>query len=127
MQGANLDNYYQYSTDCVNSFANTKDDWFFFRQLSHYWYIDTSTGIPINTTASFGNKTLNFTGLLGTNFADSLPKCYESFYSVYTYEHTRWQDFDSWVYYIEAFLFNLMSKANNFLQYFTKVNTYMTH
>ena len=86
---------------------------------------------PNNTIvyeASFTNKTLNFTKLIGTNFADSLMACVRFGDSIVSYESMRWYTYDnSTGRFIEGFLFNLMGSANEFLKYFDRTEAYMNH
>ena len=61
---------------------------------------------------------MNFTKLLAMNFADSLPNCYLFSESVWNFENLRWTSFDgSAGMFIEAFLFNIMASADEFLKY----------
>jgi hypothetical protein len=75
----------------------------------------------------FVNKTLNLTKLIAENFADSLPNCFEFIESIYYWEKNRWIGFGSSTgLFLEAFLFNMMSKADNFLEYFDKTKKFMS-
>ena len=76
LKGSTLDQYYEFTDECTYSYVYTRDDWFFFNRLRQLEEIDNTTGIPEFTRPSFANKTLNFTALIGANFADSLPNCY---------------------------------------------------
>ena len=70
---------------------------------------------------------MNFTKLLAMNFADSLPNCYLFSESVWSFESLRWVSFDnSTGMFIEAFLFNIMASADEFLKYFDKQEVYMS-
>ena len=70
---------------------------------------------------------MNFTKLLAMNFADSLPNCYLFSESVWNFENLRWTSFDgSAGMFIEAFLFNIMASADEFLKYFDKQEVYMS-
>ena len=49
---------------------------------------------------------LNFTGLLGGNFATSLPYCYQFYKSIIDTEKTRFESYDGLGEIMIAFLFN---------------------
>lgn len=128
IKGSEMDKYYNNTSTCFFSYVATRDDWFYFGKLRAYEVTDNSTGTPITLTPSFTNKTLNFTKLLGTNFADSLPWCFRYADSIKYYEDTRWQTYDrSPGRFIEGFLFNMMGSANEFLKYFDKTEIYMNN
>jgi len=101
------------------------DDYFWFQKLLNY----TVPPELLNYEEQPGiiNKTMNLTKLLAMNFADSLPNCYLFSESVYTFENLRWDSFDgSLGLFIEAFLFNIMASADEFLKYFDKQEVYMS-
>lgn len=79
-------------------------------------------------TPSFQNKTLNFTKLISTNFADALPNCFRYTDSVYYFEKDRWITYNnSTGQFLEGFLFNMMGSANEFLKYFDKTEIYLNN
>lgn len=96
LKGAEMDNYYNNSETCFLSYVATRDDAFYYNQLRKWEYVDTTD--PNNTVvykASFTNKTLNFTKMLGTNFADSLMACFRFGDSIVEYEKNRWYTYDN--------------------------------
>lgn len=112
--GLNLAAFYQYSDVCFESLIYTLDDWAFFR--------NNLTLNQRSNNQSFLSPILNITGLIGDNFADSIPNCYQFFSSVNTVESARWVKFNkSWLNLILAFLFNQMGNALEFQQIFERI------
>jgi len=64
---------------------------------------------------------LNFTGLIGSNFATSLPYCYQFYTSVKTTETERFNSYSGWGDIMIAFLFNQMGNALEFQQKFENI------
>ena len=97
--GLNLAAFYQYSDVCFDSLIYTLDDWAYFR--------NNITLFQRYDNQSLLSPFLNITGLIGDNFADSIPNCYQFIDSINTVESARWIKFNkSWLNLILAFLFN---------------------
>ena len=95
--GLKLDNWYKYSSDCLDSLISTIDDKDYFqRNLTLYSGAGENLLHPI----------LNLTGLIGSNLADSLPLCYQFGSNVVSVEKTRYNSFSGWGDLILAFVFN---------------------
>jgi hypothetical protein len=65
--GLKLDDWYDFSTDCINNLIFTIDDKDYFSNNRTLYQAAGETWI---------HPLLNFTGAVGGNFADSLPYCY---------------------------------------------------
>lgn len=68
MIGLKLDDFYQYSTDCINDLVYTVDD---------KDYLSNNRTLRASANESWIHPLLNFTGALGGNFASALPNCYQ--------------------------------------------------
>ncbi len=100
--GLALDTFYEYSDDCLNSLVYTVND---------YDYLRNNMTLYKSANENFIHPLLNFTGLLGSNLADSLPNCYQFLDSVKTVETTRFDSYSGWGDIAIAFLFNQMGNA----------------
>ena len=79
--GLNLAAFYQYSDVCFDSLIYTLDDWAYFR--------NNITLYQRSNNQSILSPFLNITGLIGDNFADSIPNCYQFVDSINTVESAR--------------------------------------
>jgi hypothetical protein len=103
--GLKLDDFYDYSTDCLDSSIYTIDD---------KDYFANNRTLRVQEGENWVHPLLNFTGALGGNFADALPNCYQFWDSVKTNEKERYDSFDGWGDIMIAFLFNQMGNALEF-------------
>jgi hypothetical protein len=110
--GLKLDDWYTNSTNCINSFVYTIDD---------KDYFSNNRTLYKQANESWINPWLNFTGLIGSNFATSLPYCYQFYTSVKTTETERFNSYSGWGDIMIAFLFNQMGNALEFQQKFENI------
>lgn len=96
--GLKLDDFYQYSSECLNDLV---------------WVLDDRDYFSNNRTlgASWGNESwihpiLNLTGAIGGHFADAVPNCYQFGVDVRETESERFNSYSGWGDIIIAFLFN---------------------
>lgn len=99
MIGLKLDDWYTNSTNCLNSLVYTIDD-------KDYFSNNRTLYKQPEYSETWINPWLNFTGLIGSNFATSLPYCYQFYTSVKTTESERFQSYSGWGDIMIAFLFN---------------------
>ena len=95
--GLKLDDWYTNSTNCINSVVYTIDDKDYFSNNRTLYKTEGEGKIE---------PWLNFTGLLGCNFATSLPYCYQFYSSIITTEKTRFESYNGLGDIMIAFLFN---------------------
>lgn len=95
--GLKLDSFYDYSSDCIDSIVFTLDD---------KAYLSNNRTTYRAANESWIHPILNFTLLLGTNFADTLPNCYEFLASVKEVEVARYDSYEGVGDILIAFLFN---------------------
>ena len=110
--GLKLDDWYTNSTNCINSMVFTVDD---------NDYLSNNRTLYKEQNETWINPWLNFTGLVGSNFATSLPYCYQFFTSIRTTEQERFESYNGWGDIMIAFLFNQMGNALEFQQKFTNI------
>lgn len=79
--------------------------------MNDYDYLRNNMTLYHSANENFIHPLLNFTGLIGSNFADSLPNCYQFADSVKTVETTRYDSYSGWGDIAIAFLFNQMGNA----------------
>ena len=85
--GLKLDDWYTNSTNCINAGVYTIDD---------KDYFSNNRTLYKNANESWINPWLNFTGLIGSHFATSLPYCYQFYTSVKTTETERFNSYSGW-------------------------------
>lgn len=105
--GLKLEDFYEYSDDCLNSFIFMVDD--------IYYFDNNVTLVERNATEGGFHMYLNLTHLIGGKASEIPPYCYKFMNSVYQVEESRWEAFEKdWGEFFLAFLFNLMGNALNF-------------
>jgi len=92
-----LDDFYDFSTDCINSLIYSVDD---------KDYFENNRTLREQEGENWIHPVLNFTGALGGNFADALPNCYQFYDSIKETEKERYDSFEGWGDIMIAFLFN---------------------
>ena len=113
--GLKLDDFFEYSDDCLNAFIFLVDD---------VYYLDNNmTLVAKNATENLWHVYLNITHMIGGKGSEIPPQCYRFGNSVYKREDARWQRFGKdWGNFFLALLFNLMGNALNFQQRFANIN-----
>lgn len=112
--GLKLNDFFEYSDDCLNAFIFLVDD---------AYYLDNNiTLVNKNKTEDMWHVYLNVTHMIGGKGSEIPPQCYRLGDSVYKREDARWQRFSQdWGNFFLALLFNLMGNALNFQQRFANV------
>lgn len=95
--GLKLDDWYTNSTNCLNALISTVDD---------KDYLSRNRTLNKKEGGDWKGPFLNFTGLIGGNFATSLPYCFQFQDSVTVVERERYNSFNGWGDIMVAFLFN---------------------
>lgn len=111
--GLKLDDFYQYSSECIDDLILTVDDKDYF---SNNRTLGKSQG-----NESWIHPLLNLTGLIGGNLADAVPNCYQFSKDVRETETERYNSYDGWGDILIAFLFNQMGNALEFQQKFVNI------
>lgn len=112
--GLQMDDFYEYSDECVNAWVFMIDDFAYLK--------NNRTLVPQDSEENWFHVYLNITGLVAGSMSDILPECYQLYKSVVEREQDRWRRFDrSWGNFFLAFLFNQMGNALNFQQKFQNI------
>lgn len=105
--GLKLDDFFEYSDDCLDGFIFLMDDVNYFQ--------NNVTLVDKNDTEGVWHIYLNATNMIGGRGSEIVPQCYRWSNSVYKREDARWQRFEKdWGNFFLAVLFNLMGNALNF-------------
>ena len=110
--GLKLDDWYTNSTNCLAAAVYTVDDKDYFSN-NRTLYKKAGEGLI--------EPWLNFTGVVGGNFAASLPYCYQFYTSIILVETTRFKSYSGWGDIMIAFLFNQMGNALAFQKKFENI------
>jgi len=84
--GLKLDDFFEYSDDCLNGFIFLLDDINYFQ--------NNVTLVEKNDTESPWHMYLNATHMVGGRGSEIVPQCYRWGNSVYKREDARWQRFE---------------------------------
>ena len=116
--GAKLDNDYDYVDECFNAFVSILDDAAYFQNN----VTDSVRAIEAELINNYYLTFLNVTGIIFGPASDILVDCYRFSESVYVYESTRFQQFNSdWGEFFLSFLFHQMGNALQFQAKFTRI------
>lgn len=112
--GLKLDDFYENSDECVDSFVFTIDDRAYLK--------NNRTLVSSDPTEFWLHPLLNLTGMVGGPMSDIPLECYVFYKSIREREQERWERFDkSWSNFFLAFLFNQMGNALAFQQKFENI------